>query len=82
MISRTDPMINDDCAKRFLESVKVMTDTEIITLVIKYYEAGLCSTTSKALWRLLSDAHLYRTGFSNWSGQINASIHKPPKHKG
>jgi hypothetical protein len=73
---------DDDCAKRFLESVKVMNDTEIITLLIKYYEAGLCSTTSKALWKLLSDAHLYRAGFSNWNGQINSSITKPKKHKG
>lgn len=73
---------DDDCAKRFLESVKVMNDMEIITLVIKYYEAGLCSTTSKALWKLLSDAHLYRAGFSNWNGQINSSITKPKKHKG
>ena len=57
-------------ASRFLKSVRQLDDKEIITLVKKYNSAGLCSDTSKALWRILHDANLYKTGYSNWNAQL------------
>ena len=62
---------DEDTAQRFLKSVKDMNDTEIITLVKKYRKAGLCTDTSKALWRVLHDAKLYAAKYSNWNGLLN-----------
>jgi hypothetical protein len=58
-------------AQRFLKSVKDMNDTEIITLVKKYWQAGLCTDKSKALWRVLYDAGLYTAKYSNWNGLLS-----------
>ena len=58
-------------AQRFLKSVKDMNDTEIITLVKKYSKTGLCSNSSKALWRMLHNAGLYKAGYTNWNGLMN-----------
>lgn len=57
--------------QRFLKSVKDMNDTEIITLVKKYWQAGLCTDKSKALWRVLHDAGLYTAKYSNWNGLLS-----------
>lgn len=57
--------------RRFLKSVKDMNDTEIITLVKKYWQADLCTNRSKALWRVLHNAGLYKAGYTNWNGLMN-----------
>lgn len=62
---------DDASAQRFLKSVKDMNDTEIITLVKKYWQSGLCTDRSKALWRVLHDAGLYTAKYSNWNGLMN-----------
>ena len=48
-----------------------MDDTEIVRLVRKYSDSRLCKDTSKALWKLLSEAGLYKTGYPNWNKQMN-----------
>ena len=48
-----------------------MNDTEIITLVKKYWQADLCTNRSKALWRVLHNAGLYKAGYTNWNGLMN-----------
>ena len=62
---------DEDTAKRFLASIKEMDDTEIVRLVRKYSDSRLCKDTSKALWKLLSEAGLYKTGYPNWNKQMN-----------
>ena len=56
--------------QRFLKSVKDMNDTEIITLVKKYWQAGLCTDASKNLWRVLYEANLYKATYANWNKQV------------
>lgn len=62
---------DEDSAKRFLCSAGDMDDTELMALVKKYYATGLCTNTSKALWKLLSEAGLFKTGYTNWNRQMN-----------
>jgi len=62
---------DDAAAQRFLKSIKDMNDTEIITLVKKYWQADLCTNRSKALWRVLHNAGLYKAGYTNWNGLMN-----------
>lgn len=62
---------DEDTAKRFLTSAREMDDTEIVLLVKKYSDSGLCTNASKALWKLLSDAGIYKTGYTNWNNQMN-----------
>lgn len=62
---------DEDTARRFLTSIKEMDDTEIVRLVRKYSDSKLCTDTSKALWKLLSEAGLYKTGYPNWNKQMN-----------
>ena len=62
---------DEDTARRFLTSIKEMDDTEIVRLVRKYSDSRLCKDTSKALWKLLSEAGLYKTGYPNWNKQMN-----------
>jgi hypothetical protein len=62
---------DDAAAQRFLKSIKNMNDTEIITLVKKYWQADLCTNRSKALWRVLHNAGLYKAGYTNWNGLMN-----------
>ena len=62
---------DEDTAKRFLDSIKGMDDTEIVRLVRKYSDSGLCTDASKALWKLLSEAGLYKAGYPNWNKQMN-----------
>ena len=62
---------DEAAAQRFLKSAKAMNDTQIITLVKKYNNAGLCTDKSKALWTLLHDAGIYKTGYTNWNALLN-----------
>lgn len=62
---------DEDTARRFLTSIKELDDTETVRLAKKYSNSGLCTDTSKALWKLLSDAGLYKTGYPNWNKQMN-----------
>ena len=62
---------DEDTAKRFLASIKEMDDTEIVRLAKKYSDSGLCTDASKALWKLLSEADLYKAGYPNWNMQMN-----------
>lgn len=62
---------DEDTARRFLTSIKEMDDTEIVRLVRKYSDSRLCKDASKALWKLLSEAGLYKTGYPNWNKQMN-----------
>lgn len=62
---------DESAAQRFLKSAKAMNDTQIITLVKKYNNAGLCTDKSKALWTLLHDAGIYKTGYTNWNALLN-----------
>ena len=48
-----------------------MNDKEIITLVKKYRDVGLCTDTSKNLWKVLHDAKLYKPIYTNWNAQLN-----------
>jgi hypothetical protein len=61
----------EDVAMRFLEKVRQLNTTEIIDLVKKYRDAGLCTDTSKNLWKVLHDANLYTPLYKNWNAQIN-----------
>lgn len=63
---------NEDIAKRFLNSARQMkNDKEIITLLKKYRDDGRCTGTPKALWELLAEENLYKTGYTNWNAQLN-----------
>jgi hypothetical protein len=62
---------DEGSAKRFLTSVRQMTNTEIINLVKKYRDNGLCTNTSKNLWKVLHDANLYKPLYTNWNAQLN-----------
>lgn len=62
---------DEDTAKRFLNSAQQMNDKEIITLVKKYRDGGLCTDTSKKLWKVLHDAKLYKSLYTNWNAQLN-----------
>lgn len=62
---------DENSSVRFVNSISDMDDKEIITLLKKYRDAGLCSDTSKALWRELNKAGLYKTGYTNWNAQLN-----------
>lgn len=62
---------DEDTAKRFLNSVQQMNDREIITLVKKYRDGCLCTDTSKNLWKVLHEADLYKSLYTNWNAQLN-----------
>lgn len=62
---------DEDAARRFVASAREMDDMEIVRLVKKYSDSGLCTDGSKNLWKLLSDAGLFRTGYTNWNKQMN-----------
>lgn len=62
---------DEETAKRFLDSIKKMDDTEIVRLVRKYSDSGLCTDTSKSLWKLLSEGGFYKSGYPNWNKQMN-----------
>ncbi len=63
---------NEDIAKRFLNSARQMkNDKEIINLLKKYRDDGRCTGTPKALWELLAEENLYKTGYTNWNAQLN-----------
>ena len=62
---------DEDASKRFLNSVRQMNDREIITLLKKYRDGGLCTDTSKNLWMVLHDANLYKASYKNWNAQLN-----------
>jgi hypothetical protein len=62
---------DENTSVRFVNSIKDMDDKEIITLLKKYRDAGLCSDTSKSLWRELNKAGFYKTGYTNWNAQLN-----------
>lgn len=62
---------DEDTTKRFLASIREMDDTEIVRLAKKYSDSGLCTDASKALWKLLSEADLYKAGYPNWNKQMN-----------
>lgn len=62
---------DEDSARRFLCSAREMDDTETVALVKKYCTTGLCTNASKALWKQLSDAGLYKSGYTNWNKQMN-----------
>lgn len=65
---------DEETAKRFLNSVKNMNDKEIIARVKKDKNAKICSDTSKSLWRVLHDAHIYKATYANWNKQLNKEI--------
>jgi hypothetical protein len=72
ILLKLSPYFRDEAtAKRFLKSVQLMNDKEIVTLVKKYRDNGLCTDTSKGLWKVLHDAHLYKTLYTNWNAQLN-----------
>lgn len=62
---------NEDTVKHFLKSIYGMNDKQIIRILKNYKNNNLCSETSKDLWKLLHDANLYKTGYSNWNAQLN-----------
>lgn len=64
----------EEMAKRFLNSVKNMNDKEIIARVKKDKNANICTDTSKSLWRVLHDAHIYKATYANWNKQLNKEI--------
>lgn len=61
----------ENTARRFLNSVRQMNDKEVIALVKKYRDVGLCTDTSKNLWKVLHDAKLYKPIYTNWNAQLN-----------
>ena len=61
---------DEDTTRRFLNSARQLSDKEIITLVGKYHDSGLCTTTSKNLWKVLHEANLYKSGYTNWNAQL------------
>ena len=65
---------DEEKAKRFLNSVKNMNDKEIIARVKKDKNANICTDTSKSLWRVLHDAHIYKATYANWNKQLNKEI--------
>jgi hypothetical protein len=62
---------DEDAARRFLASIGGMDDMEIVRLVKKYSDSGLCTNSSKNLWKLLYDAGLYEAQYSNWNKRLN-----------
>lgn len=61
---------SEDHARRFLEPLKDLDNKQIIALVKKKYEDGVCTNISKDLWKVLHDAKLYKAGYSNWNAQL------------
>ena len=61
---------SDDHARRFLNAVKQMSDKEIVALVNKKYEDGVCTNKKKALWQVLFDAGLYTAKYGNWNKML------------
>lgn len=72
LLLKLTPYFKDEAtATRFLNSVRLMNDKEIITLVKKYRDGGLCTDSSKGLWKVLHDANLYKPLYKNWNAQLN-----------
>ena len=72
ILLKLSPYFKDEVtATRFLNSVRLMNDKEIIALVKKYRDTGLCTDTSKSLWKVLHDAKLYKPLYTNWNAQLN-----------
>ena len=72
ILLKLSPYFKDEATiKRFLNSVRLLNDKEIIALVKKYRDAGLCTDISKGLWKVLHDANLYKPLYKNWNAQIN-----------
>ena len=63
---------DEETAKRFLKQLEALDKDEAkIELVKKYKDSNLCLNTSKALWKVLSEAGFYRAGYPNWNKQMN-----------
>jgi hypothetical protein len=72
ILLKLSPYFKDEATvKRFLNSVRLLNDKEIIALVKKYRDAGLCTDASKGLWKVLHDAKLYKPLYTNWNAQLN-----------
>ena len=62
---------SEDQARRFMNAAKQMkSDKEIVALVKKKWNDGVCTNKSIDLWRLLHDAGLYTAGYGNWNKQL------------
>lgn len=71
LVQKLSPYFTDeDAIRRFLEKVDGMSDKEIATMVKKFKKANLCTDTSKALWRVLHEADLFKTDYPNWNRLI------------
>ena len=74
LLLKLSPYLLDEAkAIKFLNSIRLMNDKEIITLVKKYRDLGWC-TASKGLWKVLHDANLYKPLYTNWNAQLPKKI--------
>jgi hypothetical protein len=62
---------DDDVIDRFLDHARQLKkDKEITTLVQNNHNRKLCLNISKGLWRVLHDANIYKSSYSNWNAHL------------
>ena len=62
---------DEECARAFLHKIVGMEDKEIIILLKRFKEAGLCIETPKSFYNKLLKVGLYKTKYQNWNFQLN-----------
>ena len=77
IFKRLVPYFNsEECAKRYVEKVRGLKDTEIAIITNKFWNNNMISedANATAIWRVLHDNGIYTSGERNWRGQVNFNL--------
>lgn len=70
--------IDEASARRYLNAIRGLKDTEIAMVTNNYWEKGAIQKKARKtqLWRVLNDARLYQARESNWNAMVDFKSRK------